>query len=134
MLECANFLLEGYFRALYVPLGRSETWMESSIAKTTPSKSMKFYISMFNDKPPCMPLCFGIIEGTVIILPKAVGAFSFFISSFLAFVVGTFSFSISSFLASFSTFSSFLAFFFQFLLFLRLFLPLFFFLRLSFPP
>ena len=75
-LESANFLLEGYFRVLYVPLGGAET-------------QMKFYISMFSDKPPCMPLCFGI--GAVIILPEAAGAFSFFISSFLAFAAGAFS-------------------------------------------
>ena len=43
VLERANFLLEGYFRALYVPLGGAKT-------------QMKFYISMFSDKPPCMPL------------------------------------------------------------------------------
>ena len=49
MLERANLLLEGYFRALYVPLGGSKARME-------------FYISMFNDKPPCMPLFFGTIE------------------------------------------------------------------------
>ena len=61
-LERANLTLEGYFRALYVPLGGSETQMESSASKNTPSKSMKFYISMFNDKPPCMPLFFGIVE------------------------------------------------------------------------
>ena len=61
-LECANLLLEGYLQALYVPLGGSKTWMESSATKNTPSKSMKFYISMFSDKPPCMPLCFGIVE------------------------------------------------------------------------
>ena len=41
-LERANLLLEGYFRALYIPLGGSETRMESSASKDTPSKSMKF--------------------------------------------------------------------------------------------
>ena len=115
VLECANLLLEGNFRALYVPLGGSKTRMERIT-----SKSMKFYISMFNDKPPCMPICFDI---AVIILPKAVGAFSFFISSFLAST--TEAFSISSFLASSSTFSFFLAFFFHFLFLFRFFLPLF---------
>ena len=60
-LERANFILEGYFLALYVPLDGSETHMESSTAKNTPSKSMTFYISMFSDKPPCMPFCFGIV-------------------------------------------------------------------------
>ena len=53
MLERANLLLEGYFRVLYVPLGGSKTRMENII-----SKSMKFYIFMFSDKP----LCFGIVE------------------------------------------------------------------------
>ena len=48
LLKRANLLLEGYFQALYVPLGGAET-------------QMKFYISMFSDKPPCMPLCFGIV-------------------------------------------------------------------------
>ena len=73
VLECAILHLEGYFRALYIPLGGSKTRMEN-----TPSKSMKFYISMFSDKPPCMPLCFGTV---VIILPEAVGAFSSFLAS-----------------------------------------------------
>ena len=90
MLERANLLLEGYFRALYVPMGGLKTRMEN-----TPSRSMKFYISMFSDKPPCMPLCFDI---TIIILPKAAGALSFFISSFLASAAGAFS--VSFFLAS----------------------------------
>ena len=94
-LERANLLLDGYFLALYVPLGGAETQME-------------FYISMFSDKPPCMPLCFGI--GTVIVLPEAVGDFSFFIPSFLASTAEAFSFSISSFLGLF----------FHFLFFLRL--------------
>ena len=67
MLERANLRLEGNFRALHVPLGGLRTRMENS-----PSKSMKFYISMFSDKPPCMPLYFGI---DVIILPEAVGLF-----------------------------------------------------------
>ena len=48
-LECANLLFEGYFRALYVPYGGSETQIE-------------FYTSMFSDKSPFMPLCFGIVE------------------------------------------------------------------------
>ena len=30
--------------------------------RTPPPKSMKFYVPMFNDKPPCMPLRFGIVE------------------------------------------------------------------------
>ena len=57
LLECANLSLEGYFQALYVLLGGSKTRMENIT-----SKSMKFYISMFSDKPHCMPLCFGIVE------------------------------------------------------------------------
>ena len=90
VLEHANLCLEGYFRALYVPLGGLKTRMENA-----PSKLIKFYISMFSDKPPCMPLCFGT---AVIILPKAAGAFSSLLasvaatfSSFLAFAVGAFS-------------------------------------------
>ena len=35
VLECANLLLEGYFRALYVPLDCLKTRMEN-----TPSRSM----------------------------------------------------------------------------------------------
>ena len=88
VLERANLRLEEYFRALYVPLGSSKTRMENA-------PSMKFYIFMFSDKPPCMPLCFGI---AVITLQKAAGAFSSFLasakvafSSFLASAVWTFS-------------------------------------------
>ena len=73
MPERANLRLEGYFRSLYVPLGGSKTQMEN-----TPSKSMKFYISMLSDKPPCMPLCFG---DAVIILPEAARDFSSFLAS-----------------------------------------------------
>ena len=51
-LEHANLLLEGYLQTLYVPLGGLETWKESSTAKNNPSKSMKFYISLFSNKPP----------------------------------------------------------------------------------
>ena len=111
VLEHVNLCFEGYFRVLYVPLGGLKTRMENA-----PSKSMKFYISMFSYKPPCMPLCFGT---AVIISLKAVGAFSSFLastaaafSSFLASAARTFS----------SAFSSCLAFFFHFLFFLRLFL------------
>ena len=99
VLERANLRLDGYFRALYVPLGGSKTRMENA-----PSKSIKFYISMFNDKLPCMPLCFGTI---VIILPEATGAFSSFLvsaatafSSFLASMAEAFSSTFSSFLGS----------------------------------
>ena len=104
------FFLEGHFLSLYVLLGGSKTRMESSTAKNTPSKSMKFYISMFNDKPPCMPLLFGIAERHCNHIARGGRGFFFFISSFLA---------------SSSTFSSFLASFLHFLFFLRLFLPLF---------
>ena len=83
-LECANLLLDGYFRALYVPLGGSKTRMESSIAKNTPSKSMKFYISMFSDKPPCMPLCFGIVERRCNHIAKGGQGFFFFHIFFLS--------------------------------------------------
>ena len=98
-LERANFLLEGYFRALYVPLGGSKTRMESSTAKNTPSKSMKFYISMFSDKPPCMPLCFDIVERRCNHIARGGRGFFFFHIFFLSL-------------------------FFNFFLFLRLFLPL----------
>ena len=57
VLDHANLLLEGYFRVLYVPLGGSKTRME----KIT-FESMKFYFSMFSDKPPCIPFCFGIVD------------------------------------------------------------------------
>ena len=33
VLERANVHLEGYFQALYVPLGCSKTWMENSPSK-----------------------------------------------------------------------------------------------------
>ena len=56
VLERANLRLEGYFRALYVPLGGSKTRMEN-----TPFKSMKFYMSMFGDKPPCMPSALALL-------------------------------------------------------------------------
>ena len=128
VLERAILLLEGYFQALYVPLGGLKTRMEN-----TPSRSMKFYISIFSDKPPCMPLYFGI----TIVLPEVVEAFSLFISSFLASAAAAFSsflasaattfssFSASATRAFSSAFSSCLAFFFHFLFFLRLFLQLF---------
>ena len=57
VLERANLLSEGYFQALYVPLGGLKTRMENIT-----SESMKFYISMFSDKPLCIPVCFGIVE------------------------------------------------------------------------
>ena len=73
VLEHANLPLEGYFRALYAPLGGLRTRMENASLKL-----MKFCISMFSDKPPCMPLCFDTIE---IILPEAARAFSSFLTS-----------------------------------------------------
>ena len=60
VLERANLPLEGYFRALYVPLGGSRTQMENA--------PLKLCIFMFNNKPPCMPLYFGTVE---IILQEA---------------------------------------------------------------
>ena len=114
VLKRANLRLEGYFRAISVPLGGSKTRMENA-----PFKSMKFYISMFNNNPPCIPLYFGT---AIIILPEATGAFS----SFLAFATVAFSSFLASVARAFSsTFSSCLAFFFHFLFFLRLFLQLF---------
>ena len=59
VIELANLPLEGYFRALYVPLGGSRTWMENASLK-----SMKLCVSMFSDKPPCMPPCFGTVDYT----------------------------------------------------------------------
>ena len=114
MLERANLLLEGYFQALYVPLGGSKTRMES-----TPSKSMKFYISMFSDKPPCMPLCFSIVERRCNHIARGGLGFFIFLSLYSWSFFYIFFFSLSS------TFSSFLAFFFHFLFFLRLFIQLF---------
>ena len=102
LLKHTNLPLEGYFRVLYVPLGGSQTRMEDASLK-----SMKLCVSMFSDKPPCMPLCFGTVE---IILPEAVGAFS----SCLASTVATFSF--------FSLCSN--GFFFSFIFLLSLLLPL----------
>ena len=84
-MEHANLLLEGYFRALYIPLGGSKTLMESSTAKNTPSKSMNFYISMFSDKPPCMSLCFGIVERRCNHTAKGGWEFFFFHIFFLSF-------------------------------------------------
>ena len=99
-LERANLIFEGYFQALYVPLGGEETQME-------------FYISMFSDKPPCMPLCFGI--GVVIILLEAAEFFfPFFHIFFLSLCSRGFLF--------FYIFS--LSLFFNFFFFLRSLLPL----------
>ena len=115
LLERTNLPLEGYFRALYVPLGGLRTRMKNAFLK-----SMKLCVSMFSNKPPCMPLCFDTSEN---ILPKAVGAFS----SFLASAATTFSF--------FSLCGN--GFFFSFFFLLSLLLPLLFlllfllFLRLS---
>ena len=113
MLERTNLCLEGYFRALYVPLGGSKTRMENA-------PSMESYISMFSDKPPCIPLCCDHTarggQGFFFsFLASTAAAFS----SFLASAVGAFSSAFSS------GFSSCLAFFFHFLFFLRLFLQLF---------
>ena len=109
MLKHANLRLEGYFRALHVPFDCSKNRMENA-------PSMEFYISMFSNKPPCMPLCFGT---AVIILLEAVGAFSFFLASTAA----IFSYFLASAARAFSSvFSSYLAFFFHFLFFLRFFL------------
>ena len=73
VLKRASLYLEGSFRALYVPLGGSKTRIEN-----TPYNSIKFYISMFSDKPPCMPLYFG----TAVIIPlEAAEAFSSFLAS-----------------------------------------------------
>ena len=119
-LERANLLLEGYFRALYVPLGGSKTRME-----IITFESMKFYISMFSDKPPCIPLALALLKGAAIVLPKVAGAFLFFISFFLASTAAAFSSFLASMARAFSlAFSSCLAFFFHFLFLLSLLLPL----------
>ena len=113
-------LLEGYFRALYVPFGGLETRMESSTTKNTPSKSMKFYIYMFSDKPPCMPLCFGIVERRCNHSARGGRGFFFFHIFFLSLYSRGFFFFYIFFLSLFFEFFSFLAFFFHFLFFLRL--------------
>ena len=59
VLELVNLPLEGYFRVLYVPLSGSRTRKENASLKL-----MKFYVSMFNDKSPCIPLCFDAIDHT----------------------------------------------------------------------
>ena len=72
VLELDNLPLEGYFLSLYVLLGSSRTRREKASLTST-----KFRVSMFNDKPPCMPLCFGIVDYTT----EAVGAFSSLLAS-----------------------------------------------------
>ena len=72
ILELANLPLEGYFRPLYVPLGGSRIRREKASLKST-----KLYVSIFSDKPPCVPLCFGTID----ILPEVAMAFSSFLAS-----------------------------------------------------
>ena len=57
VLELANLFLEGYFRALYVPLGGSRTRKENASLK-----SMKLCVFIFSDKPPRMPLCVGTVD------------------------------------------------------------------------
>ena len=44
VLKLVNLSFEGYFRALYVPLGGSQTLKENASLK-----SMKLCVSMFND-------------------------------------------------------------------------------------
>ena len=55
--ELANLPMEGYFQALYAPLGGSKIWREKASLIST-----KLCVSMFRDKPPCMPLCFGTVD------------------------------------------------------------------------
>ena len=105
LLERANLRLEGYFRALYIPLGGSKTQMENA-------PSMEVYISMFSDKPLYMPLCFGTV---IIILPEPVGAFSSFFFLF-------FSLCSSSFFLFLNLYGK--GFFFSFFFLLSLLLPL----------
>ena len=102
-----NVLEEGYFQALYVPLGGSKTQI-----KNITSKSIKFYISMFNDKPPCMPLCFGIVERRCNHTARGGRGFFFFQIFFLSLYSRGF------------FYIFFLSLFFDFFLFLSLLLPL----------
>ena len=57
VLELANLLMKGYFRALYAPLGGSRIWREKASLI-----SLKLCVSMFRDKPPCMPLYFSTVD------------------------------------------------------------------------
>ena len=59
VLELANLPMEGYFRALYAPLGGLRIWR-----KKVSLTSTKLSVSMSSDKPPCMPLCFGTVDYT----------------------------------------------------------------------
>ena len=94
--ELANLPLEGYFRALYTPLGG---WRDKAFPP-----SMKLYFSMFNDKPPWVvrefggrkpslhrrnsaspcseisPLVCPSVLALLIVLLGAAGAFFFFLS------------------------------------------------------
>ena len=81
--KLANLPMEGYFRALYAPLGGLGIWREKASLTLT-----KLYFSMFRDKPPCTPLCFGTVD-------YLAGAFSSFLASTAA-VLFVFAFSSSS--------------------------------------
>ena len=59
VLKLAYLPLEGYFQALYAPFAGLRTWREKTSLTST-----KLCVSMFNDMPPCMPLCFGIVDYT----------------------------------------------------------------------
>ena len=118
VLEIANLPLEGYFRALYVPLGGSRTQKENASLK-----SMELYVSMLSDKPPLMPLCVGTVDHT------ARGGWGFFL--YLSLYSSIFSFFK---LCSSSFFFSFFFLFFFYFQFLFFFFCFFFFLRLSFQP
>ena len=72
ILELTNLPLEGYFQALYAPLGGLRTRKENASLK-----SMKLCISMFSDKPPLCPSALALL----IVLPEAVEAFSSFLTS-----------------------------------------------------
>ena len=86
VLELANLHMEGYFLALYAPLGGLQIWREKASLTST-----KLCFSMFRDKPPCTPLCFGTVDYTA----RDGRGFFFFLSlysssSFLDFVATAF--------------------------------------------
>ena len=70
--ELANLPMEGYFRALYAPLGGSRIWREKASLTST-----ELCFSMFKDKPHCMPLYFGTVD----YIAKGGPAFSSFLAS-----------------------------------------------------
>ena len=72
ILELTNLPLEGYFQALYAPLGGLRTRKENASLQST-----KLCISMFSDKPPLCPSALALL----IVLLEAIEAFSSFLAS-----------------------------------------------------